>query len=68
MIIISSQIRNQLKRKLFHLRLGQQTVVRSDIKGRLLTPEEGCGQSNVPYDIRIVGGSPAINGKAKHDE
>lgn len=31
-------------------------------KGRLLTPEEGCGLSNVPHK-RIVGGSVAKNGR-----
>lgn len=31
-------------------------------KGRLLTPDEGCGFSNVPIK-RIVGGSVAKNGK-----
>lgn len=38
-----------------------QTVVRTDIKGRLLTPEEGCGYSKVAT-TRIVGGAPAKNG------
>lgn len=31
-------------------------------KGRLLTPEEGCGYSKVPA-TKIVGGSPAKKGK-----
>lgn len=30
-------------------------------KGRLLTPEEGCGQSKVT-NTRIVGGTPAKKG------
>lgn len=33
--------------------------VRSDIKGRLLTPDEGCGLSPVPSNNRIIGGSNA---------
>lgn len=33
-------------------------MVRTDIKGRLLTPEEGCGYSKVS-NTRIVGGAPA---------
>lgn len=37
--------------------------VRNDIKGRFLTPEEGCGQSNVMTSNRIVGGGPAKNGE-----
>lgn len=36
-------------------------MVRTDIKGRLLTPEEGCGYSKVA-NTRIVGGAPAKNG------
>lgn len=40
----------------------QATVVRTDIKGRLLTPEEGCGYSKA-INSRIVGGSAAKNGK-----
>lgn len=40
-----------------------ETIVRTDIKGRLLTPEEGCGQSKVPNNNRIVGGSSAKKGK-----
>lgn len=48
-------------------RLGQETlnstIVRNDIKGRLLTPEEGCGFSKVAHThTRIVGGGPAENG------
>lgn len=35
-----------------------KTIVRTDIKGRLLTPEEGCGYSKVA-NTRIVGGAPA---------
>lgn len=35
-----------------------ETIVRTDIKGRLLTPEEGCGYSKVS-NTRIVGGVPA---------
>lgn len=35
-----------------------RTVVRTDIKGRPLTPEEGCGYSKVA-NTRIVGGAPA---------
>lgn len=31
-------------------------------KGRLLTPEEGCGFSKV-LNSRIIGGAPAKNGK-----
>lgn len=31
-------------------------------KGRLLTPEEGCGYSKV-QNKRIIGGSPAKNGE-----
>lgn len=42
-----------------------ETVVRTDIKGRLLTPEEGCGYSKVQQK-RIVGGGNAKNGKYKH--
>lgn len=34
------------------------------IKGRLLTPEEGCGLSKVSQK-RIVGGGPAKNGKPR---
>lgn len=34
------------------------TPVRTDIKGRLLTPDEGCGYSKVA-NTRIVGGSNA---------
>lgn len=41
-----------------------ETIVRTDIKGRLLTPEEGCGFSKVQHK-RIVGGGPAKNGKYK---
>lgn len=41
-----------------------ETVVRTDIKGRLLTPAEGCGFSKVP-NTRIVGGSPAKKGEYK---
>lgn len=40
------------------------TPVRTDIKGRLLTPEEGCGYSKVA-NTRIVGGSAAKNGNYK---
>lgn len=40
------------------------TTVRTDIKGRLLTPEEGCGYSRVA-NTRIVGGGPAKNGNEK---
>lgn len=35
------------------------------IKGRLLTPEEGCGHSKV-LTKRIVGGSAAKNGIPKY--
>lgn len=35
--------------------------MRTDIKGRLLTPEEGCGQSIV-INKRIVGGTVAEKG------
>lgn len=35
-----------------------QTLVRKDIKGRLLSPEEGCGYSKVS-NTRIVGGAPS---------
>lgn len=34
-------------------------------KGRLLTPEEGCGHSKV-QNKRIIGGSPAKNCKLMH--
>lgn len=34
---------------------------KSGIKGRLLSPEEGCGFSKVE-NKRIIGGSPAKNG------
>lgn len=37
------------------------TTVRTDIKGRILTPEEGCGYTKV-QNTRIVGGSSAKNG------
>lgn len=40
----------------------QETIVRKDIKGRPLTPEEGCGYSKVANN-RIVGGAPAKNGE-----
>lgn len=57
------------QKNLLPLHLGdvvvQKTTVRTDIKGRLLTPEEGCGQSIFPYNNRIVGGAPAVNGKTK---
>lgn len=43
--------------------LGDVTV-RSDIKGRLLTTDEGCGLSKVPKNNRIVGGAPAKNGQS----
>lgn len=33
----------------------------SDVKGRLLTPDEGCGVSNAKIN-RIVGGGDAKNG------
>lgn len=33
-----------------------------EIKGRLLTPAEGCGFS-ATRNARVVGGSPAKNGK-----
>lgn len=36
----------------------------ADVKGRLLTPDEGCGYSKV-QNTRIVGGSKAKNGKLK---
>lgn len=39
-----------------------KTIVRTDIKGRLLTPGEGCGQSTVPNNNRIVGGTAAKKG------
>lgn len=39
-----------------------EVVVRKDIKGRLLTPEEGCGYSKAAAK-RIVGGSAAKVGK-----
>lgn len=42
-----------------------ETRVRTDIKGRLLTPEEGCGYSKVS-NTRIVGGAPAKKGQFKH--
>lgn len=48
----------------FHFHLADNAIVRSDIKGRLLTPEEGCGQSNV-YNSRIVGGTAAASGNNK---
>lgn len=38
-----------------------KTIVRNDIKGRLLTPEEGCGHTDVAH-TRIVGGSAAKKG------
>lgn len=41
-----------------------ETKVRTDIKGRLLTPEEGCGYSKVA-NTRIVGGSAAKKGELK---
>lgn len=41
-----------------------KTTVRTDIKGRLLTPEEGCGYSKVA-NTRIVGGAPAKRGEFK---
>lgn len=39
-----------------------KTILRTDIKGRLLTPEEGCGVSTVPNNNRIVGGTAAKRG------
>lgn len=36
--------------------------MRTDIQGRLLSPEEGCGYSKVGQ-TRIVGGTKAKNGK-----
>lgn len=41
---------------MFHFRSGDGEV--EDIKGRLLTPEEGCGISKVK-NARIIGGSEA---------
>lgn len=43
--------------------LGYSTgsIVRKDIKGRLLTPEEGCGYSNVA-NSRIIGGTTVVPG------
>lgn len=41
-------------------------VVRTDIKGRLLAPNEGCGYSKVESS-RIVGGVPAKNGSYNYD-
>lgn len=38
------------------------TIAITEIKGRLLTPEEGCGYSKVA-NTRIVGGSNAKEGK-----
>lgn len=40
---------------------GSSPNVRTDVKGRPLTPEEGCGFSKVPHK-RIVGGGPAKDG------
>lgn len=37
------------------------TIIRTDIKERILTPEEGCGYSKA-QNTRIVGGSAAKNG------
>lgn len=37
------------------------SIVRKDIKGRLLTPEEGCGFSNAA-NTRIIGGTTAMVG------
>lgn len=39
-----------------------QFTPRTDIKGRLLTPDEGCGFVKVST-TRIVGGGVAKNGK-----
>lgn len=39
------------------------TVPVADVKGRLLTPEEGCGYSKV-QNKRIIGGSPAKIGQS----
>lgn len=36
----------------------------ANVKGRLLTPEEGCGYSRV-QNKRIIGGSAAKNGEHK---
>ena len=41
-----------------------QLKVRNDIKGRLLSPSEGCGYSKA-QNKRIVGGGPAQIGKRK---
>lgn len=57
---ISNPFQIHLKNVCF-LRLGDKAIVRTDIKGRLLTPEEGCGFSNLA-NARIVGGSAAVEG------
>lgn len=46
---------------LFLFFLARPKEVKSYPKGRLLTPEEGCGYSKV-QNKRIVGGAPAKNG------
>lgn len=59
--MLIKNLKKNMVKIVFHFhRSGQppQTVVRTDIKGRLLTPEEGCGYSKVS-NTRIVGGVPA---------
>lgn len=45
-----------------HGGIARSLLQRTMPKGRLLTPEEGCGYSEV-QNKRIVGGAPAKNGQ-----
>lgn len=62
-IDLRGQFRPVLKLAISYSQFGISagTIVRNDIKGRLLTPAEGCGFSNVAT-TRIVGGTTASVG------
>lgn len=49
-------------RQLPRLYLPEERAINSGVKGHLLSPKEGCGESKVAAP-RIVGGSPTKPGK-----
>ena len=60
-ILIHLHIKSQIQIQSLFRQLGKppQTIVRTDIKGQLLSPADGCGYSKVAAQKRIVGGGPA---------
>lgn len=61
---VSEYSRTQFLPDAFKPNFEEREVSTQQINGRLLTPDEGCGNSSVTMP-RVVGGGPAKNGKSK---